>query len=82
MKLASRTSDDPLLPQVVTELQAATRELRELARGIHPAALEQGLGAALESLAARTPVPLDVDVAPDRCPSKWSAPPTTWPARR
>ena len=70
VKLASRTSEDPLLPQVVAEPQAATRELRELARGIHPAALEQGLGAALEALAARTPVPLDVDVAADRLPGE------------
>ena len=70
VKLASRTSDDPLLPQVVAELQAATRELRELARGIHPAALEHGLGAALESLAPRTPVPLTVDVAADRLPGE------------
>ena len=71
VKLASRTSDDPLLTQIVAELQAATRELRELARGIHPAALEQGLGAALEALAARTPVPLDVEiVAADRLPGE------------
>jgi signal transduction histidine kinase len=70
VKLASRTSDDPLLPQVVAELQAATRELRELAQGIHPAALEHGLGAALESLAARTPVPLAVAVAAGRLPGE------------
>jgi signal transduction histidine kinase len=40
-------------------------ELRELARGIHPAVLDHGLPAALESLANRSPVPTAVacDVA-------------------
>jgi signal transduction histidine kinase len=45
------------------ELGVALEELRELARGIHPAILsERGLGAALESLAARSPIPASVDV--------------------
>ena len=35
------------------ELAQSLAELRELARGIHPAALEHGLPSALESLAAR-----------------------------
>jgi signal transduction histidine kinase len=44
------------------ELAQGIEELRELARGIHPAILtEQGLGVALEVLAARTP--LDVAVS-------------------
>jgi signal transduction histidine kinase len=50
-----------------TELQAraAIRELRELARGIHPTILsEQGLAAALEQLATRCPVPVEVDLDP------------------
>jgi signal transduction histidine kinase len=38
------------------ELASSLRELRELARGIHPATLDQGLGSALESLAARATV--------------------------
>jgi len=38
------------------ELARALEELRELARGIHPAVLtDRGLEAALESLAARAP---------------------------
>ena len=42
----------------------ALEELRELARGIHPAVLtERGLGAALEALAARARVPVQLDVA-------------------
>jgi signal transduction histidine kinase len=48
------------------ELQRAVAELRNLARGIHPAVLtDRGLDAALSALAARSPIPvrLDVDVA-------------------
>jgi signal transduction histidine kinase len=48
------------------ELRAALDELRELARGIHPAVLtEQGLGAALRSLAERSPVPVTIVNVPD-----------------
>jgi signal transduction histidine kinase len=42
------------------ELSTSLEELRELARGIHPAALNHGLKAALESLASRSPVPATV----------------------
>ena len=47
------------------DLAAALDELRELARGIHPAVLDHGLAAALESLAARSTVltTLTVEVA-------------------
>lgn len=37
-------------------------ELRDIARGIHPPALDDGLAVALETLAARCPVPVTVDV--------------------
>jgi signal transduction histidine kinase len=41
----------------------AIEELRDLARGIHPAVLtDRGLDAALSALAGRSPVPVDVDV--------------------
>ena len=44
-----------------TELAVALEELRELARGIHPAILtDRGLGPALEALVARTPVPVSL----------------------
>jgi signal transduction histidine kinase len=44
------------------KLDAALRELRELARGIHPAVLsERGLVAALEGLAARSTVPVELE---------------------
>jgi signal transduction histidine kinase len=42
------------------ELSKSLEELRELARGIHPAVLNHGLKAALESLASRSPVPATV----------------------
>lgn len=55
-----------VLEQAVGELQLAVSELRELARGVHPAILtEDGLGAALESVAERTPLPVEVASVPD-----------------
>jgi signal transduction histidine kinase len=46
------------------ELQRAIAELRNLARGIHPAVLtDRGLDAALSALAARSPVPVRLDVS-------------------
>jgi signal transduction histidine kinase len=57
------------------EAQRAIVELRDLVRGLHPAVLEdRGLDAALSALAARSPVPvaLDVDV-PERPPASVEA---------
>jgi signal transduction histidine kinase len=52
------------LAQAADELRTGLGELRELARGIHPAVLtERGLAAAVESLAARMPIPVDVAIA-------------------
>ncbi len=58
----------PLLERLGDELQSASAELRELARGIHPAVLtERGLGPAVEALATRAPLPVElVDVPEDR----------------
>ena len=52
------------------ELARALEELRELARGIHPAVLsDRGLRAALEALAGRSPVPVELDgTPPERLP--------------
>jgi signal transduction histidine kinase/uncharacterized protein YhfF len=56
-----------LLDRAHEEARLATDELRELARGLHPAGLtEKGLGSALEALAARSPIPLHIDALPDR----------------
>ncbi|NUR57637.1 MAG: sensor histidine kinase [Catenulispora sp.] len=47
----------------------AINELRDLARGIHPAALDNGLGDALGTLAARSAMPVTVSVALGERPS-------------
>src|SRR3954464_5399072 len=55
-----------LIAQAREEAQLAVKELRELARGIHPAVLsDRGLGPALEALAARAPVPVEVTGVPE-----------------
>ncbi|NUR91262.1 MAG: sensor histidine kinase [Nonomuraea sp.] len=52
-----------LIVQAHTGTKAAIAELRDLARGIHPAILtDRGLDAALSGLAARAPVHVDVSV--------------------
>jgi signal transduction histidine kinase len=56
----------PLVDGLAVRLDAALSELRELARGIHPAILTRsGLEPAIAALAARAPVPVRVDVAVD-----------------
>ena len=56
-----------LIAEAREEAQLAVKELRELARGIHPALLsDRGLGAALEALAARAPVPVAVLGVPEQ----------------
>jgi PAS domain S-box-containing protein len=51
------------------ETGRAIEELRELARGIHPAALtDEGLASALRGLAHRCPVEVDLDVPDDPLP--------------
>ena len=55
------------LDDAAGELKAALVELRELARGIHPAILtEAGLGPAIDSLATRSTVPAEVTALPSR----------------
>ena len=66
----SRIETDPagaaeLVAQAREEAQLAINELRELARGIHPALLnDRGLRAALEALATRAPVPVQISGVP------------------
>jgi PAS domain S-box-containing protein len=60
---ARRHPDDADLGSAGQELTFALEELRELARGIHPAVLtERGLAPAVESLAARAPLPVEVSI--------------------
>jgi signal transduction histidine kinase len=50
--------------------RAAIEELRELARGLHPAVLtHRGLAAAIDALADRAPVPVNVDIPEQRYPA-------------
>jgi signal transduction histidine kinase len=52
------------LDRAVAEVTGALDELREIARGIHPAVLaEGGLRPALKTLARRAPIPVDLDMA-------------------
>ena len=56
------------------ELDLALEELRELARGLHPAALtEQGLGPALANLAKRLPIEVDLSAPDERLPENIEA---------
>ena len=56
----------PFLERFGDELSQASAELRELARGIHPAVLtERGLAPAIVTLAARAPVPVEIVDLPD-----------------
>ncbi|HET8756183.1 MAG TPA: PAS domain-containing protein [Solirubrobacteraceae bacterium] len=56
----------PLLDEIGRELGEASAELRELARGIHPAVLtERGLAPAIAALADRAPVEVEVVEVPD-----------------
>jgi signal transduction histidine kinase len=58
-----------LVDHARTELDQAIDELRELARGIHPAVLtERGLAAAIELLCARSTIEVDASVTRDRLP--------------
>ena len=67
------------------ELDEALAELRELARGIHPAVLtDRGLEPALSALATRAPLPVEVRerAEPSACPRRSSPPPTSSSPRR
>ena len=59
----------PLVELVRDELTEALEELRELARGIHPAILsDHGLGPALEVVAKRSAVPVKLSAPEERLP--------------
>jgi signal transduction histidine kinase len=58
-----------LIARTATELGSAIAEVRNLARGLHPTILtEAGLRAAIDALAERTPVPVEVDAGDERYP--------------
>jgi signal transduction histidine kinase len=68
--LRSRVGDSdalPLVDGIAKRLDVALGELRELARGIHPAILTQsGLAAAVGALAQRATLPVEVEIAVER----------------
>jgi signal transduction histidine kinase len=54
------------LDAALEHVEAGLRDLRELAAGIHPSVLsDRGLGAALQTLAARSTVPVDLGAVPE-----------------
>ena len=62
---------EELLDETMADLEQATTELRELARGIHPAVLsDRGLRAAVHALASRSAVPVELGELPsERLPA-------------
>jgi signal transduction histidine kinase len=50
----------------VAEISQTIEELRELARGVRPAGLDDGLAPALRALASRAPLPTQVDATEER----------------
>jgi signal transduction histidine kinase len=64
---ASSDQHAALLERAIDELSVGLQEIRELASGLHPSMLtERGLVAALEALALRAPVPVELHEVPDR----------------
>jgi signal transduction histidine kinase len=58
-----------LLDETTAELQAAIGDVRDLARGVHPTLLhEVGLAAAIDALAERATIPVEVDIPEGRLP--------------
>ena len=63
----ARRTGRELLDAAIEELAGGLEEIRELASGLHPSVLtERGLRAALEALALRTPVPVELRALPER----------------
>jgi signal transduction histidine kinase len=64
---ASSDQDDALLQRGIDEVASGLQEIRELASGLHPSMLtERGLIAALEALALRAPVSVELNARADR----------------
>jgi signal transduction histidine kinase len=72
-----RRVDDPVLAGLVASARAtvtdALTELRDIVRRIHPPALDAGLATALETLAARSAVPVSLSVSLPASPSASTA---------
>ena len=68
--LRGGVEDKAAVDAILDELGKAHEELRELARGLHPAALSRGLNAAIGALATRSSVPVEYDVVEERFPDE------------
>ena len=56
------------LDETVVEVTRTIEELREMARGVRPACLDDGLAPALHELASRSPLPTEVHATGERFP--------------
>ena len=70
---AGSGSADELLDGAVAEITHAIGDLRELARGVRPSLLDEGIGPALRELAQRSSVPVEVRATPERFSSSLEA---------
>ncbi len=66
LESAPREQVDRTLDDAVVQITAVIDELRELAHGLPPSQLDSGLAAALRELAARAPMPVEVDALDER----------------
>jgi signal transduction histidine kinase len=57
-----------MIDQAVAELGTAVAELREIAHGLRPSTLDEGLSAALRALTRHAPVPVELAVDPGQLP--------------
>ncbi|HEY7272889.1 MAG TPA: histidine kinase [Actinoplanes sp.] len=60
-----RTDVNGLLDQAVAEIGTAVAELRQIAHGLRPSSLDDGLVNALAMMVGRVPVPITLDVQPE-----------------
>jgi signal transduction histidine kinase len=74
LRLAQRHLDDPatdvnaLIDETVAELGTAVAELRQIAHGLRPSSLDDGLHAALAAMTQHLPIPVALDVHPEPLP--------------
>jgi signal transduction histidine kinase len=72
LRLAQRHLDSAdlhgLIDETVAELGTAVAELREIAHGLRPSSLDDGLRAALAGLAQHVPIPIALEIEDDRLP--------------
>jgi signal transduction histidine kinase len=72
LRVAQRHLDDAdadaLIDQAVAELATAVAELRQIAHGLRPSSLDDGLHAALVALTRGVPIPVGLDVQREPLP--------------